>query len=169
MRWKSLLVFLIAITIINVSAISDAISISSLNIAPDFLLIFLVFFAINCDRNDAIIVSFAIGFAADIFSPAMMMGPCAISYGLIGGLISLFRKQVVMKRFIYQSMTIFFTAAIAGSLAELLVSVKSAAIDVNTYPSILLTALYTALIGPVIWMLLDRPLTLFFVERPNLE
>ena len=168
MRWKSFLVFLVALTVINASTLRDAMSLSSLHIGPDFLLIFLVFFAINCDRPDAIVVSFAIGFAADISSAAMVIGPYAISYGLLGGAISLFRRQVIMRRFIYQSMTVFFAGAISGVLVELLVSVKSGAMSLDTYPCILLSALYTAVIGPLIWVLVKRPLNLFFIERANL-
>ena len=49
------------------------------------LLIFLVFMTINCDIHDAIIASFAIGFAADISGSAM--GPYMISCGVFGSFI----------------------------------------------------------------------------------
>jgi len=167
MRWKSLLIFLVALAIINASNLRDAMSVSSLHISPDFLLVFLVFFAVNCERHDAIVVSFAIGFAADISSSAMLIGPYAISYGLLGGVISLFRKQVVMRRFIYQSMSLFFTGSIGGFVAEFLISVKSGSMYPDMYPCVLLTSLYTALIGPLVWLLAKRALSLFFVARPN--
>lgn len=167
MRWKSFFIFLFGLSVINASSVRDAISMSSLHIGPDLLLIFLVFFALSCDRQDAILISFAIGFAADVSSAAMLMGPCTISYGLLGGMISLFRRQVVMRRFVYQSIMLFFAGALAGGLVELLVSVKSGTIDFNMYPFILLTALYSAVIGPVIWLVLNRPLSLFFIEKPT--
>ena len=168
MRWKIFLVFRVVLTVISVSNIRDVWSVSSLHIGPDLLLIFLVFFALNCDRQDAIPVSFAIGFAADVSSVAMLMGPYSISYCLLGGMISLFRKQVVMKKFIYQSMMIFFAGVIGGILTELLVSVKLGAMCPNAYSAVLLTALYSALIGPVIWKLFSKPLNLFFAEKPNI-
>ena len=167
MRWKSFIVFLFGLAVLNASDLRDAMSVSSLHIGPDFLLIFLVFFALNCDRQDAIVISFAIGFSADISSAAMLIGPCTISYVLIGGMISLFRRQVVMKRFIYQSMMLFFAGSLVGILTELLVFVKSGAVYLNTYPYILLTALYTAVIGPVMWLLVSRPMDLFFNTKPN--
>ena len=165
MRWKSLFVFLFFLAVINASSLRDAVSVSSFHIGPDLLLILLVFFALSCDRQDAILVSFAIGFVADVSSVSMVMGPYTISYGLLGGLISLFRRQVVMRRYIYQSIMLFFAGAAAGMLAEFLVSLKSGAIYIDQYPLVLYTALYSAVIGPLIWLVLRWPLGLFFVEK----
>jgi rod shape-determining protein MreD len=127
------------------------VSVSSLNTGPDILLIILVYFAANCNRSNTILVSFLIGFAADVSSVAMLIGPYTISYGLLGGLISLFRRQVIRKRMLYQSMAIFSIGTIAGSLAELLIFAKSGEIAPNIGSVILLTSLYSAVIGPFIW------------------
>ncbi len=151
MRWKRFLVFLFAVTVINASSLRDIVSVSSLHIGPDLLLILLVYFAASCNRSDTILASFLIGFAADVSSVAMLIGPYMISYGLLGGLISLFRRQVIRNRMLYQSIAIFIIGTSAGILAELLIFAKSGEIAPNIGSVILLTSLYSAVIGPVIW------------------
>lgn len=160
MRWKRFLIFLFAITIINASNLRDMVSISSLNIGPDILLIFLLYIAVGCNRSDTILASFLIGFAADVSSVAMVIGPYTVSYGLLGGLLSLFRRKVIGKRMVYQSIAIFMLAAIGGLLAEFLIFVKSGEIPPNVSDTVLLTAFYSAVVGPLIWKLFASSLRL---------
>lgn len=151
MRWIRFLVFLCAVTVLNASNLRDIVSVSDLHIGPDILLIFLVYFAVSCNRQDTILISFLIGFAADVSSVAMLIGPYTISYGLLGGLISLFRRQVIRKRMLYQSIAIFSIGTIAGILAELLIFAKSGAMAPNIGSVVLLTSFYSAVVGPFIW------------------
>jgi rod shape-determining protein MreD len=151
MRWTRFLVFLFAITVIHASNLRDMVSVSSLNTGPDILLIILVYFAANCNRSNTILVSFLIGFAADVSSVAMLIGPYTISYGLLGGLLSLFRRQVIRKRMLYQSIAIFSIGIAGGILAELLIFAKSGAMGANTISVVLLTSFYSAVVGPLIW------------------
>ncbi len=166
MRWKRFLVFLFAVTVINASSLRDIVSVSSLHIGPDLLLILLVYFAASCNRSDTILASFLIGFSADVSSVAMLIGPYTISYGLLGGLLSLFRRQAIRKSMLYQSIAIFGMGTIGGILAELLISVKSGEISLNTSAVVLLTAFYSAVVGPVIWKLL-APRTRSFLWKPR--
>ena len=149
MRWVRFSIVLLVCTLLNASNLLNTISVGSLNIRPDFLLILLVFLAINCEVYEAIIVSFAIGFAADISGPAM--GPCSISFGLFGCLITQMRKVVIMKRTVHQALAIFVTGLIAGGLAQVLTSFKTAETGSNVYVVVVGTALYSGVVGPIIW------------------
>ena len=154
MRWIRFLVFLFAITVINASNLRDMVSVSSLNTGPDILLIFLVYFAVSCNRTNTILISFLIGFAADVSSAAMLIGPYTISYGLLGGFLSVFRRQVIRRRMLYQAIAIFSIGTIGGILAELLIVVKSGAMSANTISLVLLTSFYSAVVGSLIWKFL---------------
>ena len=166
MRWIRFLVFLFAVTVINASNLRDMVSVSSLNTGPDILLIFLVYFAVSCNRTNTILVSFLIGFAADVSSVAMLIGPYTISYGLLGGLLSLFRKQVIRRRMLYQAIAIFGIGAIGGILAELLIFAKSGEIPPNIGSVVLLTSFYSAVVGPVIWKFSSSLTRLSLWKRP---
>ncbi len=85
MRWMRFSIFLLVVTLLNAGNLLNTISVSSLNIRPNLLVILLVFFAGSCPGFEAITASFAIGFAADISGP--VMGPAFLSFGLFGWLL----------------------------------------------------------------------------------
>lgn len=153
MRWLRFLGFLFVVTVINASNLRDMVSVSSLSAGPDILLIFMVYFAASCSRPDTILVSFLIGFAVDVSSVTMLIGPYTISYCLLGGLLSLFHKGAIRKRMIYQAIAIFGVGIIGGILAELLTFAKSGSMPADTINVVFLTALYSAVVGPFIWKL----------------
>ncbi len=153
-RWIRFFVFLLLATLLNAGNILNVISVSSLHIKPDLLLITLVFFAINIATTDAIAASFVIGFAADISSGTM--GPCMITFGVVGSFISQLQRVVVMKRMIHQAAAIFVIALVAGGMVQLLSSFKTDEAMSNVYRMILGGAAYSAVAGPLVWMFLSR-------------
>ncbi len=152
MRWMRFLIFLLLATLLNAGNVLNTISVTSLHIKPDLLLIMLVFFAINIATTDAIAASFAIGFAADISGGTM--GPCMITFGVVGSFISQLQRVVVMKRIIHQVAAIFVIALVAGGMIQLLLSFKTDEPMSNVYRMILGGAAYSALAGPLVWMFL---------------
>ena len=154
MRWFRFLIILLVMTLLNAGNLLNTIAVTDSNIRPNLLLILLVFFALNCDGIEAVIVSFTIGFAADI--SGTVMGPCFLSYGLIGTLISQFRKVVIMKRVTYQILAISITTLVVGSLVSILMYVKTRESMMNTNTVLLGTAVYSGLVSPVIWVILSK-------------
>ncbi|MEE9365772.1 MAG: rod shape-determining protein MreD [Dehalococcoidales bacterium] len=153
MRWMRFFIFLLLATLLNAGNVLNTISVSSLQIKPDLLLITLVFFAINIATTDAIVASFVIGFAADI--SAGPMGPYMITFGVLGSLISQLQKVVLMKRMIHQATAIFVIALVAGGMVQLLSSFKTDEPMSNVYRMILGGAAYSAVAGPLVWMFLS--------------
>ena len=153
MRWIRFFVFLPLATLLNAGNILNVISVSSLNIKPDLLLITLVFFAINIATTDAIVASFAIGFAADISGGTM--GPCMITFGILGSFISQLQRVVVMKRMVHQATAIFVIALVAGGMVQLLSSFKTDEPMSNVCRMVLGGAAYSALAAPLVWMFLS--------------
>ncbi len=154
MRWIRFFVFLLLGALLNAGNILNVISVSSLHIKPDLLLITLVFFAINISATDAIVASFVIGFAADVSGGTM--GPCMITFGVLGSFISQLQRVVVMKRMIHQATAIFVIALVAGGMVQLLWSFKTDEPISNVYRMILGGAAYSAVAGPLVWMFLSR-------------
>ena len=152
MRWFRFSIFLLFFTLLSSGNILNSISLSDFNIRPDLLLILLVFVAINGETTEAIMASFAVGFAADISGSAM--GPYTISFGLLGSLISQMRKVVIMKRMVHQASAIFVSGAISGVLVHFLTYFKTGETASNVYAVVLGTCFYSALVGPVIWFFL---------------
>ena len=147
------MVFLLLATLLNAGNVLNTISVTSLQIKPDLLLITLVFFSINIATTDAVAASFAIGFAADIAGGTM--GPCMITFGVIGSFISQLQRVVVMKRMIHQAAAIFVIALVAGGMVQLLSSFKTDESVSNVCRMILGGAAYSAVAGPLVWMFLS--------------
>jgi rod shape-determining protein MreD len=151
-RWMRLFFVLLVVTLLNAGKLVGLISIGSLHIRPDLLVILLVFISVNASTSDAILASFMIGFAADISGPAM--GPYTIAFGLFGSFISQLQKVVVMKKIIHQAMAIFVVTMLTGLLAQLLLYYKMDEPVSNYFRMVASTAIYSAGVGPVMWMIL---------------
>lgn len=167
MRWARFSIILLVITSLNTGDMLGLISVGSLHIRPNLLLIILVFFASNCGMFDAIIASFAIGFAADI--SGSVMGPYTISFGLFGSLISQLRKVIIMKRMFHQSGAIIATGLLAGGLAHLLAFFKTHELAPNIYIALAGTAAYSGIIGPFIWLALAAIARWLGIQRSRLS
>jgi len=149
MRWERVGIIVLLASLLNAGNLLNTIALGDNNIRPDLLLILMVFFAINCGGIEATIISFVIGFAADISSAAM--GPAMISFGLFGTLISQLRKVVIMKRMTHQALAIFIMAIMAGGLTQILTYFKMGQDLSNVYSALFWTAVYSGLIGPLVW------------------
>jgi len=149
MRWSRFAAFIIIATVLQASFV-DVFAVTSLNIKPDLLLILLVFFAVYCSGSDAVIASFAIGFASDIIGPAM--GPRMISFGLIGTLLSYTSHFVTIRRIPYQSVAIFISGLLIGSSAYFLALLKSCPSAPSTALLVLGISAYSAVAGPFLFL-----------------
>jgi len=149
MRWVRFSFFLLIVTLLQAGML-DAFAVSSLSIKPDLLLILLVFFAVFCPTADAIITSFVIGFAADLIW--WTMGPYTISFGLFGTLLAYLNRVVVLKSRCYQAAVIFLVGLFAHLTAHFLSLVKMSAGGQDVFKTVLWTCLYSALIGPFLFL-----------------
>jgi len=155
MLWLRFAVLLLLATVLQASFLAD------LNSKPDLLLILLVFFAIYCDTSDAIICSFAIGFAADLIGPTM--GPQMISYGIFGSTLAYLHRIITIKKIPYQIVAIFITALLAGLLACLLNFLKGEPSPPKICAPLFGIALYSSIVGPFLflpsawWMRIRKP------------
>ncbi len=144
MRWFRFAVLILVATLLQASLLAH------LGIKPDLLLILLVFFAVYCDCSEAIISSFAIGFAADIIAPAM--GPQIISFGLFGTALAYLNRVVAIKKMPYQAIVIFITGFLVGTLTHLLSLLIGEPAAKNICSILLWASLYTALVGPFLFL-----------------
>ena len=75
MHWVRFALLVIAATILQTSVVG-MMAVRRPDVAPDLMLIGLVFFAIHARGADAVITSFTMGFAADLISPTTgLIGP----------------------------------------------------------------------------------------------
>lgn len=149
MRWFRFAVFISLVTVLQASLV-DIIAVTRLNIKPDLLLILLVFFSIYCNRTEAIITSFTIGFAADIIGSAM--GTRIISFGLFGTLLAYLHGVITIKKMPYQSLAIFITGFLAGVLVHFLTLLKGQPSEPNVYTVVFWTSLYSSFVGPFLFL-----------------
>jgi len=160
MRWLRFAVLVLVATILQTSLIG---MISLQGARPDLLLILLVFFAISIDPRDAIVASFAIGFAADLSNPIRgLMGPQIISFGVFGTLLSDVHSIVSIQRMTYQAATILIVSALTALLSYLLTFFKADPATPQFAAQVLWHPLYSAILGPVLffpiawWMRISR-------------
>ena len=144
MRWFRFAVLVCLATVLQAGFLVN------LSIKPDLLLIVLVFFAVYSNTADAIITSFAIGFAADLIGRTM--GPQMISFGLFGTLLAYLRRVIAIRKMPYQGLAIFVTALLAGVLAHLLDSLAGQPAAPNIYGVTFGTALCSGIVGPFLFL-----------------
>jgi rod shape-determining protein MreD len=113
----------------------------------------LVYFAINCDSYNAIITSFAIGFAADL--AGAVMGPHIISYGLVGVAVAYVRNIILLKKTNQQAMAIFAAGIFVELIAVLLTGIKAAGLAKAGGMEIFAVAAYSA----ILWFMIKLPIT----------
>lgn len=146
MRW-----FRFAVLISLVSVLQAGL-LAYLNIKPDLLLILLVFFAIYCNTSEAILTSFTIGFAADIIAVGSAMGPQIISFGLFGTALAYLRRVITIRKMPYQSLAIFITALLIGTLTHFLAFLKGQPTASNIYAGLFGSSLCSAIVGPFLFL-----------------
>lgn len=149
MRWFRFAALVLLATVLQASFFAD------MNFKPDLLLILLVFFAVYCNTTEAIITSFAIGFAADLIGRTM--GPQMISFGLFGTALAYLHQVIAIRKMTYQFLAIFITALLASCLAHFLDFLKLTFLEdeqttLNINAFVFWIALCSALVGPFLFL-----------------
>lgn len=155
MKWSRFFLVLLAVTLLDAGHWMQMLAVGPQQIRPDLLLVALVFFAGNCAAGEAMYASFLIGLAADLSSEGSVIGPCLLSFGIFGTLLSQIRRVVVIHRFIFQALTIFVTALVVLPSMYLLIHAKTDQGLTHPAAAILGGAAYTAVVGPILWKLLS--------------
>ncbi len=150
MYWIRFSLVVLIAAILNASSMLDPAALGPYNIRPDLLLVLLLFFSSSAKPFDAIITSFAIGFAADISTETI--GPYCLSFGLFGSLVSQLHGVVLMKRMTHQCLAIFVIGMCAGIMAWGLNVFKTAQPSPNMFVILLGRSFYSAVLGPFIWV-----------------
>lgn len=143
MRWFRFAVFIVFIMVLQASLV-DIVALGDARL--DLLLILLVFFSVYCNTTEAIITSFAIGFAADIVGP--VIGPYTVSFGLFGTLLAYLHRVIAIRKFSSQSVAIGAIGVVAGTLAVFLTFLKGEPTTPNICLTLLGSSLYSAVVGP---------------------
>ena len=152
MRWFRSAIFVSLGAVLLASGLLDIIALPPSSSTPNLLLILLVFFAIHSNTSNAIITSFAIGFAADI-SIGTLMGSHTISFGLFGTALAYLHRVIAIRKVHYQAFAIFITTFMTLTLAHFLELLRGLSTVSNVYSAILGTALYSAVVGPIFFLL----------------
>ena len=142
MRWFRFAVLILAVAIVQKGVFER------LPTMPDLLLVLLVFFAVYCGTSDAIITSFAIGFAADLVGSPMPMGSHMIGFGVFGTLVAYLHRVITIRRMPYQALAIFAVGLLAGTAIYLLARESFSG---SLYWGLLRTALCSAVVGPFLF------------------
>ncbi len=142
MRWIRFII------LVCLATIAQAGFLSSYNLRPDLLLILVVFFAVYNTTSEAIITSFAIGFAADLIG--ISMGVQMISFGILGTLLSYLNHIFALRKVPYQIISIIAMTLLAGILTNTLNSFKHVGTIESSY--ILKTAIFSGIAGPFVFM-----------------
>ncbi len=152
MKWPRAAVLICFVAVIQACLASLA-SVTSLNIKPDLLLALMVFFAVSSTSRDAIIISFAIGFAADVISIGQPMGPKTISFGLIGTMLAHVHNVLVIRKIPHQVVAVFFSGLLAGSISNFLTFLANHSVVTHAYTVVLGTSLYSSIAAPFLLLL----------------
>ncbi|MCK5226192.1 MAG: rod shape-determining protein MreD [Planctomycetes bacterium] len=159
MRWIRFAVLICLATILQ-AGLLNLFAVTKWGIKPDLLLILMVFFAISCTSRDAIITSFTIGFAADLIGSTM--GTQMLSFGLLGVALANLHRIIAIRKMPHQAVAIFIISFLAGILCHFLTLLKSSSAP-NAYTIIFGSSLYSALLGPFLflplswWMRIKKP------------
>jgi rod shape-determining protein MreD len=153
MRWFSFIVILLAATLLEAGNLLNVFAVTGWYIKPGVLITLLVYYALSCRYDEAIVTSFFIGFAADLV--AGVMGPHMLCYGLLGVLLNQTGRMLIMKRAVYKAVVVFLVFLAAETAAYWLSVLKVDETRQSVSTIILLTGLYSAVICPLIWSVLS--------------
>jgi rod shape-determining protein MreD len=151
MRWLRFAVLVVLATVLQTSVVG-VIALGRPDLKPDLLLILLVFFAIRADPQNAVLTSFAIGFAADLSSPVRgLMGPQIISFGAFGTLLSDVHSIISIRRMPYQAVAIFLMGFLTALLSHLLTFFRAEPAVAHAGTELFWQPLYSAVLGPFLF------------------
>jgi rod shape-determining protein MreD len=143
MRWFSFAALILT------AAILQAALPAGWAIKPDLLIISMVFFSLYYNTTEAIITAFVIGFAADLIGP--VMGPAFLGFGITGTMLAYIRHVLAFQRMVFQGAVIFMVTILTGIIISWLSFIKQGQ-DLYTFRTLFLTALISAVLGPVLFM-----------------
>ncbi len=152
MRWFLFIVILLIATLLEASNLLKLFAIGSWTIRPSILITLLVYYSFSSRPRDAIIYAFVIGFAADLMAP--VMGPHMICFGLLGVLLNQSSQVILARRAMHKAMIVFAVYFIAETFSHWLGLFKDTPSQSNYYSILFFTAIYSAVISPVIWSIL---------------
>ncbi len=147
MQWFRFAVLIILATVLQAGFVT------TLDIRPDLLLVTLVFIAVYCGTTEAIIASFAIGFASDLIGSPSTMGSQMITFGISGTLLAYLNRVVAIRKMPFQAVAIFVLSFLAIGTAQVLVfALKSEPISPKLHKVLLWTAIYSGIVGPFLFL-----------------
>ncbi|MHC4075535.1 MAG: rod shape-determining protein MreD [Planctomycetota bacterium] len=149
MRWARFTVFIFIAAILQAGLV-DIIAITDAHIKPDLLLILLVFFAIYSNTTEAVIASFALGFAGDLIGLAM--GTYMISFCLFGTLLAYVHRILAIKTMPYQALAIFVMGFLTSGLIHFLTFLKGQPCTYSLSAALFAVPLYSAIVGPFLFL-----------------
>jgi rod shape-determining protein MreD len=154
MRWFRFAVLVLIVSLVQTGLVSVLAIPPRSGIKPDLLLILLVFFALRANPTDAILASFALGFAADLSNPTVsrLMGPRIISFGLFGTLLSDLNSTISPRRFVHQVITILLMGSLTTGLSYLLALLRAETVGTHWATAFLWQPLYSAVVGPFLFV-----------------
>ncbi|MHC5179915.1 MAG: rod shape-determining protein MreD [Planctomycetota bacterium] len=164
MRWLSFTVILLVATLLEAGNLLNVFAIGGWTIRPSILITLLVFYSFSCNPRDAIICSFAVGLAADLTTE--LMGPHMICFGLLGLLLNQSNQVLFAQRIIYKATIVFAVYFVAETFSYWLGLLKEYHPQGNYYSVLLFTAIYSAVISPIIWSILTALSKGFIRMRP---
>lgn len=151
MRWLTFFIFLLIATLVDAGGLLKIFAIGGDAVGPDVLVTLLVFYAVTCRPHEAISCCFIIGIAADL--AAGVMGPHFLCYGLLGTLLNAVARSLTVRQAVQQS-GIVFAIYLLAEIAAYWLSLLRNAPNPNAYSIFLLTAIFSAILCPLIWSLL---------------
>jgi len=154
MRWIPFTLLVLVGALLEAGNLLNLIALGDWHIRPAVLIVLLVFFAMHCRPHEAIIASFIIGLGMDI--SGNQMGAYTLSYCLVGGLLNQLSDHFPTRRMFHQAVLILAVYLITAIIAYWLTVLKTGEHQDYAYQIFLLTALYSACIGPVLWTLILR-------------
>ena len=165
MRWFPFMIVALAGALLEAGNLLNLIALGDWHIRPAILVVLLVFFVMHCRAHEAIIASFILGLAMDI--AGNLMGPHTISYCLIGGLVNQLGEHFPTRRVFHQAAMIFAVYLVTAIAAYWLSVLKTGEQQDYVYRIVLLRALYSACVGPIVWRLVSRVNRLIAFRTPR--
>ena len=124
-------------------------------IRPDLLVVLVVYWALALGAVPGTISGFVVGLVADA-ELGRGLGPQAGVYALAGYLIGRAGRGLVRDNFLPQALLLFLTALLAGMVRTFQSGGEGDVLFGIALLRLLAQALYTALVGPVLYWLLRR-------------
>jgi rod shape-determining protein MreD len=162
MRWPSF--FILAYVALGLQA-GLARAIEWNGAVPNFVLLAVVFIALNAPRDTALLACFILGAMHDLTSQGTL-GLLAFSYGLVAAFI-VGIQQAVRRR---HPLTHFMLALLGGIVTAVVLAVHGwlRPLTAGVHPPILplfTAAVYTAILAPVLLAILQRMNRVFHFQR----